>query len=155
MTVETTAYEGAATRCQGDLLKSTYNAHFGMQEEAKPHRGFLRWTRRSGRRSSDASKATIDMEPVIQTEKDARRLSGARRNSSHAQPGATTSSKEQQENAQPSQESMQSPDVELSTFVTADEYAREGKELQSLRSARQDSEARLSLDPLLSLLCLK
>ena len=126
-----------------------------MQEEAKPHRGFLRWTRRSGRRSSDASKALIDMEPVIQTEKDARRLSGARRNSSHAQPGASTSSKEQQENAQPSQENTQSPDVELSTFVTADEYAQEGKELQSMRSARQDSQARLPLDPLLSPLCLK
>jgi hypothetical protein len=119
-----------------------------MQEEARPHRGFLRWTRRSGRRACDASKVTIDMEPVIQTEKDARRLSGARRSRAHTQPGAPTSSKEHQEIPQPSQESTQTPDVELSTFVTADEYAREGKELQSLRSVRQDRQVRLSMDHL-------
>lgn len=84
------------------------------------------------------------MEPVIQTEKDARRLSSAKRSVAHEQQ-APASSKEHQDTLQPNQESTQSPDVELSTFVTAAEYAREGKELQSFSSARHESEVR-SLD---------
>ena len=80
------------------------------------------------------------MEPVIQTEKDARRLSSGRRSAAHEQP-APTSAKELHDLPQTLQENAhQSPDVELSTFVTAAEHAREGKELQSFNSVRRDSE---------------
>lgn len=80
------------------------------------------------------------MEPVIQTEKDARRLNSAKRSVTYEQP-APSSSKELHDLPQAHQEGPhQSPNVELSTFVTAAEHAREGKELQSLSSARRDSE---------------
>ena len=82
----------------------------------------------------------MDMEPVIQTEKDARRLSSARRSVAHEQPAAS-SSKDIHNLPQARPEGAhQSPDVELSTFVTAAEHAREGKELQSLGSAHRVSE---------------
>ena len=80
------------------------------------------------------------MEPVIQTEKDARRLSSGKRSVAPEQL-APANVKEPHDLPQTHPESThQSPDVELSTFVTAAEHAREGKELQSLNSARHDSE---------------
>ena len=111
------------------------------QEEGKQHRGFLRWTRRGSRRSSEPAKATVDMEPVIQTEKDARRLSSARRSAKQDQP-APASSKELRDVPQAQEAAHRSPGVELSTFVTAAEHAREGEELQSFNSAHPDSEVR-------------
>lgn len=81
------------------------------------------------------------MEPVIQTEKDARRLSSAKRSVKYDQP-APASSKELRDVPQAQDAAHQSPGVELSTFVTAAEHAREGKELQSFTSAHPDSEVR-------------
>ena len=82
------------------------------------------------------------MEPVIQTEKDARRLSSGKRSVAPEQL-APANAKEPHDLPQTHPESThQSPDVELSTFVTAAEHAREGKELQSFNSARHDSEVR-------------
>ncbi len=79
------------------------------------------------------------MEPVIQTEKDARRLSSSRRSAKQDQP-APASSRELRDAPQAQEGAHQSPGVELSTFVTAAEHAREGKELQSFTSAHPDSE---------------
>ena len=82
------------------------------------------------------------MERVIQTEKDARRHSSARKPAAPApeQPGPSSSKQQQQDTALPAPESGYSPDVELSTFVTAAENAREGKELQSFRPAHRHSQ---------------
>ena len=84
------------------------------------------------------------MEPVIQTEKDARRLSNARRSVKHDQP-APASSKELRDRPisdvpQAQEGAHQSPGVELSTFVTAAEHAQEGEELQSFTNAHPNSE---------------
>ena len=111
------------------------------QEEDKPQRGFLRWTRRSGRRSNEPVKTTVAMEPVIQTEKDARRSGSAKRSSIAQERRAPGPSQGVRDAAPTHEESpVQSPDVELSTFVTAAEHAREGKELQSFSAAHHDSE---------------
>ena len=77
------------------------------------------------------------MEPVIQTEKDARRPKPVKRPAAAPEqaPPASAKPQRQQEVLEPSAESGQRPDVELSTFVTAAEHAREGEELQSLGSA--------------------
>ena len=82
------------------------------------------------------------MEPVIQTEKDARRPKPARKPPAAPEqaPPASTKPHRQQEAQEPSVESGQRPDVELSTFVTAAQHAREGEELQSLRSGPQLSQ---------------
>ena len=84
------------------------------------------------------------MEPVIQTEKDARRPRPAKKPAAAAAPEAAapaaTRPQRQQEALEPSTEGGQRPDVELSTFVTAAEHAREGEELQSLTSGPQLSQ---------------
>ena len=84
------------------------------------------------------------MEPVIQTEKDARRPRPAKKPAAApegAAPASTSAKPQRQQEAlEPSAESGQRPDVELSTFVTAAEHAREGEELQSLRCGPQLSQ---------------
>ena len=104
--------------------------------------GSLRWTRRSSRHPGEQGKATIDMEPVIQTEKDARRPRPAQKPSAALEGAAPAATKPQRqaEALEPSAEGGQRPDVELSTFVTAAEHAREGEELQSLTSGPQLSQ---------------
>ena len=84
------------------------------------------------------------MEPVIQTEKDARRPRPVKKPAAApegAAPAATSTKPQcQPEALEPSAEGGQRPDVELSTFVTAAEHAREGEELQSLTSGPQLSQ---------------
>ena len=84
------------------------------------------------------------MESVIQTEKDARRPRPAKKPAAAPEGAAPVATKPQRqpEALEPSPESGQRPDVELSTFVTAAEHAREGEELQSLRSGPQLSQVR-------------